>query len=224
VDAQDLRAKGGGLLQSQAIDILEPHLPNGGHVFFDAGNCAAAAIHGLSLPPRARTTIALGMGGMGYAIAGAIGAQLGARGNSRSTVICGDGAFLMLGLEVHTAVEHDLPILFVVFNNAKHGMCVTRQHVYFGGRVDSTEYARADIAAIARGLADPSRLWVGRARSSIELRRELAKYEACGPRPGVLELVLLREEIPPFAPFLQANHPTYAVREAAAHGWAQPAA
>lgn len=224
VHANEPRPLGGGLLQSQAIDILEHHLPRGGHVFFDAGNCAAAALHGISIPPRARTTIALGMGGMGYAIAGAVGAHLGARGGARSTVICGDGAFLMLGLEVHTAVEHELPILFVVFNNAKHGMCVTRQHVFFEGRVDSTEYARVNVAAIARGLGDPWRLWVGRARSSTELRQELAKYEAHGPRPGVLELVLLREEVPPFAPFLQANHPTYAVRRAAAHGWVQPAA
>jgi acetolactate synthase-1/2/3 large subunit len=215
---------GGGLLQSQAIDILEGHLPASGHILFDAGNCAAAAIHGMTLPHGATSTIALGMGGMGYAIAGAIGAQLGARATERTVVLCGDGAFLMLGLEIHTAVERRLPILFVVFNNAKHGMCVTRQNVYFEGRVESSEYARVDIAAVARGLGDPASLWVGRAATSTQLRRELATYEAMGSRPGVLELVLMREEVPPFAPFLEAGHPTYVVRPATASGWIQPAA
>jgi acetolactate synthase-1/2/3 large subunit len=212
------------LLQSQAIDLLQCYLPADGHVLFDAGNCAAAAIHGMFLPSNATSTIALGMGGMGYAIAGAIGAQLGTGGQGRTVVLCGDGAFLMLGLEIHTAVERRLPILFVVFNNAKHGMCVTRQSVYFHGRLEASEYDRVDIAAIARGLGDPESFWVGRAGTTAQLRRALEDYGSKSDRPGVLELVLTREEIPPFAPFLQPDHPTYAVRGGPTQGWIHPAA
>jgi acetolactate synthase-1/2/3 large subunit len=197
------------LLQSEAIGLLEEHLPSEGHVFFDAGNCAAAAIHGMRMPRGATSTIALGMGGMGYAIAGAIGAQLGARPRARTVVFCGDGAYLMLGFEIHTAVDLGLPILFVVFNNAKHGMCVTRQQVYFDGRVDCSEYGRVEIAEVSRGFADPSRLWVGRAATRGQLRKELERWAAIGDRPGVLELVLTREEVPPFAPFLSAEAATY---------------
>lgn len=219
----EIRPFGGGLLQSQAIDILESHMPENGHILFDAGNCAAAAIHGMSLPRGASSTIALGMGGMGYAIAGAIGAHLGSPVLARTTVLCGDGAFLMTGLEIHTAVERGLPILFVVFNNGKHGMCVTRQKLYFAGRVEASEYARVDVATVARGLGDASKLWVGSAATSMQLRKELDAYRTCGG-PGVLELVLTREEVPPFAPFLSADHPTYAVRGASTAGWVQPAA
>jgi acetolactate synthase-1/2/3 large subunit len=103
-------------------------------------------------------------------------------------------------------------------------MCVTRQNVYFQGRVESSEYERVNIATTARGLGATSRLWVGRASTSAELRRELEAYGTAGARPGVLELVLTREEIPPFAPFLQPDHPTYAVRGPAAVGWVTPAA
>jgi acetolactate synthase-1/2/3 large subunit len=117
----------------------------------------------------------------------------------------------MLGLEVHTAVELRLPILFVVFNNAKHGMCVTRQQAYFEGRVDCTEYTRVDVAATARGLGSEGRLWVGRAATRGELIDALEEFQASVDRPGVLELVLAREEIPPFAPFLRADAPTYEV-------------
>ena len=67
----------GALLQSQAISIIQDFLPQKGHVFFDAGNCAATSMHHLEIPDQTSTTIALGMGGMGYAIAAACGAQLG---------------------------------------------------------------------------------------------------------------------------------------------------
>src|SRR6185436_18776180 len=103
-----------------------------------AGNCAATALHFLDIPRDTTSTIALGMGGMGYAIAAAIGASLGTA--RPAVVLCGDGAFLMGGMEIHTAVELGLPVLFVVFNNGKHGMCMTRQQLYFEGRVEASRY------------------------------------------------------------------------------------
>ena len=200
------------LLQSDALAILQSHLPERGNIFVDAGNCAAAALHFLDIPDRATSTIALGMGGMGYAIAGAIGGQLSNTPPERSLVLCGDGAFLMLGLEVHTAVEHRLPILFVVFNNGKHGMCVTRQQKFFNGRIECAQYAPVDISRIARSFGDEGTLWIGRARSQNELRRQLAGYrEGALMGPGVLELVLPVEQVPPFTPFLGSDASTYEV-------------
>ncbi len=203
------------LRQSEALAALQAHLPEDGHLLFDAGNCASAALHYLHVPRGATSTIALGMGGMGYAIAAAIGAQLGEEGGQRSVVFCGDGAFLMLGMEVHTAVELRLPILFVVFNNGKHGMCVTRQNLFFEGRVECTEYSSVDVATVARGLGHADRLWVGRAATRGELGSRLAEYAALPDgRPGVLELSLICEEMPPFAPFLDQDADTYvAVRQ-----------
>src|SRR5262245_48125345 len=117
----------GTLLQSDALDLLQKVLPRAVHIVYDAGNCAAAALHQLYVPPGTSATIALGMGGMGYAIAAATGIALGATGDQRTIVFAGDGALLMAGFEIHTAVELKLPILFVIFNNGMHGMCVTRQ-------------------------------------------------------------------------------------------------
>jgi acetolactate synthase-1/2/3 large subunit len=199
----------GDLLQSQALEMLQPLLPTKGHVLFDAGNCAAAALHYLRIPANVSATVALGMGGMGYAIAGAIGAQLGSPAGSRTMVFCGDGAFLMLGTEVHTAVDHRLPILFVVFNNGMHGMCVTRQQLYFGGRIESSRYPAISVAEVARGLGPPDRLWVASAGTVEELAEALRDEPTRAGRPGVLELRLSREEMPPFTPFLPADAPTY---------------
>src|SRR5262249_47301469 len=77
----------GTLLQSEALDLLQRVLPRGGHIVYDAGNCAAAALHQLYVPPGTSATIALGMGGMGYAIAAAIGIALGSTKDQRTIVL-----------------------------------------------------------------------------------------------------------------------------------------
>src|SRR6266542_2145381 len=145
------------------------------------------------------------MGGRGYAIAAAIGIALGSPSDQRTFVFTGDGALLMAGFEIHTAVDLELPILFIVFNNAMHGMCVTRQQKFFEGRLECVRYAPVDVATLARGLGDPDHLWVGRARTRKELNATLSDYLAHSSQPGVLELTLAREEVPPFSPLLPAG-------------------
>ncbi|MES2503781.1 MAG: thiamine pyrophosphate-binding protein [Myxococcota bacterium] len=192
----------GNLLQSQAIGALQSILPTHGHVLFDAGNCAAAAMHYSVIPWKTTATIALGMGGMGYSVGGSIGAQLGSVSDSRTVVFLGDGAFLMVGLEIHTAVALKLPILYVVFNNNQHGMCVTRQQLYFEGRLECVAYPSVDIAGVARGLGGAEALWVGKASSLDEVNQLLDEYQSFKHLPGVLDLRISREEIPPFTAFL----------------------
>ncbi|HLL04853.1 MAG TPA: thiamine pyrophosphate-binding protein [Myxococcaceae bacterium] len=199
----------GGLLQSHALALLKRVLPREGHLVYDAGNCSASAMHYGIVPTGTSSTIALGMGGMGYAVGAAIGAQLGSAG-ARTVAFVGDGAFLMSGLEIHTAVEHGLPILYVIFNNGGHGMCVTRQKLYFEGRVECATYPAVDIARLSSGMGGPEQLWVGRASSAAELEQRMEEYLARGPVPGVLELLIGEEELPPFTPFLPRDAPTVA--------------
>jgi acetolactate synthase-1/2/3 large subunit len=151
------------------------------------------------------------MGGMGYAVAAAVGAQLGSAAGSRTLVFAGDGAFLVSGFEVHTAAELRLPILYVIFNNSMHGMCVTRQQLYFEARIESSTYGYVDVAQVARGLASAERLWVGKATTVGQLEAALAEYAKAGDRPGVLEIVTAREQLPPFVPFLPAGAGTQAM-------------
>ena len=188
------------LRQSEALRLISQYLPEKGYILIDAGNCAAAAAHYLQLPPKVQSHIALGMGGMGYAVAGAIGAQLGSPEDYRTTVICGDGAFLMAGMEVHTAVDFGLPVLWVVFNNNMHGMCVTRQFHLFNGRYEGNTYSQVNIAQVARGFGDEQHLWVGCATNKTELNSLLSDYfNQSRAKAGVLELKIGIEELPPMA-------------------------
>ncbi len=208
-----LEPKADALRSSEAVALLQRYLPERGHILFDAGNCAATALHFLDVPAGASTTIALGQGGMGYAIAAATGAQLGNGPQERTVVVCGDGAFMMLGTEIHTAVDLGLRILFVVFNDNQHGMCVTRQRIYFDARLECSHYTDLDVAGVARGFGSRDRLWVGSAASPAQLLAKLAEYHADGAaRPGVLEVRLTREEMPPFAPFMSEDAETYVAR------------
>jgi len=90
---------------------------------------------------------------------------------------------------------------------------VTRQRLYFDDRLESSRYAELDVASVARGLGAPGRLWVGSAATRAELLTRLAEYHADGARrPGVLEVRLAREEMPPFAPFLSGDAETFVAR------------
>jgi acetolactate synthase-1/2/3 large subunit len=198
-------ARSSSLLQSEAILALQEYLPSHGHLVFDAGNCAAAAMHYTQVPVHTSSTIALGMGGMGYSIGAAIGAQLGSDKGARTVVFVGDGAFLMAGLEIHTAVALNLPILYVVFNNNQHGMCTTRQNLYFEGRLECVSYPSVDIAQIAKGFGDDKHIWVGQASNLSELKACLKDYQEHINLTGVLDLRISQEEVPPFTAFLQPD-------------------
>jgi acetolactate synthase-1/2/3 large subunit len=195
-----------GLSVSNAIHSLAKFLPKVNQVLFDAGNCVAAAAHYLHFPANIKTIIALGMGGMGYAIPAAIGAQLGNSSGQKTMALTGDGGFLITGLEIQTAIEYRLSILFVVFNNNMHGMCVTRQQLYFGNRITASKYGEIHIANLVQGLGHKENLWARCANDLSSLESSLHDYyEHHSCKTGVLEIKITVDELPPFIPFLAAT-------------------
>lgn len=191
-----------GLLLQETLNRIQPHLSNFKNILMDAGNCAASAAHYLSIPDNSQSYIALGMGGMGYAVAGSIGAQL-ANNNGKTIVICGDGAFLITGPEIHTAIEMQLPILWVIFNDSQHGMCTSRQRFLFESRLTTAQYTSVDFSLMAKGLANNNNFWVRRAERYTQINELLKEYTNLqAPTPGVLEIIMHQEDTPPFFPII----------------------
>jgi acetolactate synthase-1/2/3 large subunit len=90
-------------------------------------------------------------GAMGYGTPAALACSL--RDPSR-TVICmvGDGGFMMTGNEMILAVERQLPIVFLVSNNASYGSIRLHQERGYPGRVSGTSLFNPDFHDMARSF------------------------------------------------------------------------
>ncbi|CAJ1498134.1 thiamine pyrophosphate-binding protein [[Mycobacterium] holstebronense] len=191
---------GPGVRYRDAMAVLDRALPAGTDIVVDAGNTGAAAIH--YLPPRrdGRFLVALGMGGMGYSFGAGIGMAFGR--SRRTVVIAGDGAFFMHGMEIHTAVQYRLPVLFVLLNNNAHAMCVTREQLFYDGFYS---YNRFTPSQLGDGLAS---MFPG--LSAIDVDDAETFHAAVASAldregPTVISIECAADEIPPFAPFLSAD-------------------
>src|SRR5262250_1392849 len=99
----------------------------------------------------------MGFGPMGFGVAGVLGAQFAAP--ERPCVsVCGDGAFLMHASVLGTAVEYNLPVVWVVWNNFSYASIRGLQRGYLDGRELATDFHdpktgqryNPDFAAMAR--------------------------------------------------------------------------
>lgn len=100
-----------------------------------------------------------GFAAMGFGVCGVLGARL-ARPHSPCVTICGDGGFMMTPHAVATAVEYDLPAVWVVQNNYAIGCIRDLQRFYLDGREIGTsfvnektgEFWNPDFAAMAEAM------------------------------------------------------------------------
>ena len=99
----------------------------------------------------------MGFGPMGFGVAGVLGAKVAAP-DRPCVSVCGDGAFLMHASVLATALEYDLPVVWVVWNNYAYASIRGLQRGYLGGRELATDFHNPktgerynpDFAAMAR--------------------------------------------------------------------------
>jgi acetolactate synthase-1/2/3 large subunit len=99
----------------------------------------------------------MGFGPMGFGVAGVLGAKLAAP-DRPCVSVCGDGAFYMYPNVLSTAVEYDIPAVWVVWNNFAYASIRGLQRGYLGGRELATDFRdpktglpyNPDFAAMAR--------------------------------------------------------------------------
>jgi acetolactate synthase-1/2/3 large subunit len=192
--------KGTGISYRAAVEAIEAALPAGANVVSDAGNSSASVLHYLRVPAGGRFIVAHGMGAMGHSFGAALGAAFANR--RRTYVLAGDGAFYMHGLELHTAIEHRLPVTFVLFNNNAHAMCSTREQLYYGGSYTYNVFQPARLAA-GTGAMFPG-LPARQAATAAELGAALLETNAA-PGPALVNVDFDADEFPPFVPFLEQH-------------------
>ena len=84
-----------------------------------------------------------GYSSMGFGVCGVMGAQLAAPGRPCVAVV-GDGGFTMAPYVLCTAVEYNLPVVWIVWNNFAWGAIRDIQHGLFNGREIGTAFYKGE--------------------------------------------------------------------------------
>ncbi len=178
---------------SRLIAELRAFLDRDGIVVTSSGNVQAQWFQEAPVyQPKTNLTTG-GFSTMGWTVPAALGAKLAAP--ERQVVgLVGDGDFLMTAQELATAVQYDIPAVYVVANNA--GWIAIRDlqaAVYGEGRAVGAEFLKGntpispDIAALARAFGCHAE----RISAPDEVRPALERALAAG-RPAVIEVLVER--------------------------------
>jgi acetolactate synthase-1/2/3 large subunit len=96
-------------------------------------------------------------------------------------------------MEVLTAKEYQLPILFIVMNNARLGMVYHGHRLQYGRMHDRFEQSMVPVAAIAEQMG----VRYATVRSMDDITPELYQSLCSDNSPAVLEIQLIDEQTPP---------------------------
>lgn len=171
---------------------LSRSLPEETRIFVDAGNGWAWATHYLSRRNSSGLyRIAMGYGSMAWSIGAAIGSAIGTPG-APTLCIVGDGSYLMSAQEITVAAQQQLPVVFLVLNDAAMGMVMHGQRL---GQQESIgwELNQVDYALMARAM--------GVEGIVIDCPTQLDQldYQALFSKKGptLLDVRIDRDEVPP---------------------------
>ena len=179
---------------------LKPHrvatefarsIPSAFRVHLDAGNAWAWFTHYFHrASSKGYYHIAMGFGSMGWAIGASVGTCMASK--KPSVCITGDGSYLMAGQEITVALQHQLPVIYVVLNDSELGMVKHGQKLggaeEIGFELPSIDYAKMAEAMGIEGITvrTPEEL------DFIDWNR-LGKKKA----PTMINLIIDPNEVPP---------------------------
>jgi len=182
--------------QLDYLDVIRSELPEDGVLIDElvqvgyVGRFAFPVYH-------PRTFICSGyQGTLGWSVATAIGAQM-ANPDRRVIALAGDGGFMFNVQELAVAVQHNLPLVTIVFNDGAYGNVRRIQKELFGNRLIATDLTNPDFVKLASSFGA-----LGLPATSPETLR-YALHEAfdhkgpsvievrCGEMPSPWEFMLL---------------------------------
>ncbi|MET7397986.1 thiamine pyrophosphate-binding protein [Dactylosporangium sp. NPDC005572] len=163
-----------------------------GRVFIDVGDVIQYAEPYLTITQPDAWHINAGMAEMGWASSGVLGALVADR-DRPAIAVTGDGAFNMVSNVLASAVEYDLPAIWVILDNNELGIerkgadtAFTRSHPWYSFvRKDTGEAYNPDYVALAEAHGALGE----RIERAADLAPALARALASG-RPYVLDVVI----------------------------------
>ncbi len=171
---------------------LQKYLPSSTRYSVDIGEFMSYVIHHMNVLDTDTFEINVHFGAMGSGIGSAIGSKL-AEPDRPVVCITGDGCFFMHGMEILTAKEYNLPILFVVMNNARLGMVYHGHSLQYKRSHPSFEQEPINISAMAAAMNIPSYRVDGMEDLNQDVINDLMDLKG----PAILEVALVDNNIPP---------------------------
>ncbi len=126
-------------LQDRVVDRSDATL------LAESGNSFLWTTHRLRFSEPHRYRLSTGVGAMGHAAAGVVGAALAT--GRKAVAVVGDGALLMTN-EINSAVKFGAPAVWVVLNDGRYGMCAQGMDAL--GLSADAEIPQVDFVAFAR--------------------------------------------------------------------------
>jgi len=136
------------VLPQRLVHLLQQTLDPSTVFALDAGNNRTWMAHFFKAAQANTFFSPGGTAGMGWSLPAAVALKL-ARPDRPVAAVSGDGGYMMTVHALSTAMQYQLPILCVVFNDGALGMV---RHHQAPGRYIASEFAPTDNAAVARGF------------------------------------------------------------------------
>ena len=136
-----------------------------------------------------RTQLAPTNGAMGYGVPSGIAAKI-VHPDRVVVSFSGDGCFTMNGQELATAMQYELPVLFIVVNNGMYGTIRMHQEREYPARVYATALKNPDFVALAKAYGLHGELVNKTAEFEPAFGRAMASN-----KPALLELRIDPEAI-----------------------------
>jgi acetolactate synthase-1/2/3 large subunit len=130
---------------------LRNSLPRNTMIFGDMGNTYSWILRYFQSYPEGINFLPSGMACMGSSVAACIGGKLG-KPDSPVVCICGDGDFLMTGMEVLTAVEYKIPVIWIILKNNRLGAIYDVQALSYQGRNSASSFNDINFVSIAKAF------------------------------------------------------------------------
>ena len=183
----------GGIHPGKMAQIIGRKLPPRGIVLADAGAHLAWLAYYIELGDGQNFRKAGEFGPMAGATNGALGVKL-AEPDRTVVVGCGDGCYLMSGFELMTAVEHKIPVIWVIFNDCQFKLIKVYQISEYM-KTGLVEFQNPDYAQYAQACGA-----LGfRVEDEDEFEAAFDEALASG-RPAVIDAKITRLAIPHYSP------------------------
>lgn len=153
----------------------------------DIGNHTLPMMGGVVMHKPRRLVSSFAEGVLGCGVPMAIGAQL-AEPNSRVFLGTGDGAFYYHSNELRVAVEHNLPLIMMVFTNDSYGANYTLMNYQFN-QENWTQFKNPDWVAVAKAFGAEGES----IRKTGDLAGALQRALNSG-KPYVIEIPVTKQE------------------------------